>query len=88
MVRIFNETDLFKLHVGSGDMLSSTIGCFCGVESDAFEAAQTATAVFDVAGELVAKSMKQPLAGSFGPQLIDELHLIDVKTVEKWAEYE
>ncbi|GHP14802.1 hydroxyethylthiazole kinase [Lentilactobacillus fungorum] len=88
VVRVFNETDLFKLHVGSGDMLSSTIGCFCGIEKDAFEAAQTATVVFDVAGEIVAKSMKQPLAGSFGPQLIDQLHLIDVKTVEKYAQYE
>ncbi|MFT8907993.1 MAG: hydroxyethylthiazole kinase [Lentilactobacillus diolivorans] len=88
VVRIFNNSDLFKLHVGSGDMLSSTIGCFCGVDDDYFEAAQTATAVFDVAGEVVAKSMKQPLAGSFGVQLIDELHLIDVKTVEKNANFE
>ncbi len=88
VVRIFNETDLFKLHVGSGDMLSSTIGCFCGVESDYFEAAQTATVVFDVAGEVVANEMKKRLAGSFGPQLIDELHLIDTKTVEKYASFE
>lgn len=88
VVRIYNETDLFKLHVGSGDMLSSTIGCFCGVEHDYFEAAQTATAVFDVAGEVVAKSMAKPLAGSFGVQLIDELHLIDTKTVEKNANFD
>lgn len=88
VIRVFNESDLFKLHVGSGDMLSSTIGCFVGVEEDYFEAAQTAVVVFDVAGEVVAKSMSKPLAGSFGPQLIDELHLIDVKTVEKYANFE
>ncbi|MFD1124745.1 hydroxyethylthiazole kinase [Lentilactobacillus raoultii] len=88
VIRVFNESDLFKLHVGSGDMLSSTIGCFVGVEDDYFEAAQTAVVVFDVAGEVVAKSMSQPLAGSFGPRLIDELHLIDPKTVEKYANFE
>lgn len=88
VIRIFNETDLFKLHAGSGDMLSSTIGCFCGIEHDYFEAAQTATAIFDVAGEVVAKAMDKPLAGSFGVRLIDELHLIDTKTVEKNANFE
>ncbi|MFT8387658.1 MAG: hydroxyethylthiazole kinase [Lentilactobacillus hilgardii] len=88
VVKVFNESDLFKLHVGSGDMLSSTIGCFVGVEDDYFEAAQTAVVVFDVAGEVVAKAMDKPLAGSFGPQLIDELHLIDTKTVEKYANFE
>lgn len=88
VVKVFNESDLFKLHVGSGDMLSSTIGCFVGAEDDYFEAAQTVVVVFDVAGEVVAKTMDKPLAGSFGPQLIDELHLIDTKTVEKYANFE
>ncbi|WP_283680211.1 hydroxyethylthiazole kinase [Lentilactobacillus sp. Marseille-Q4993] len=87
-VRVYNNTDLFKLHVGSGDMLSSTIGTFVAIEDDYFEAAQVATTVFAVAGEVVANQMERPLAGSFGPQLIDELHLIDVKTIEKHANFD
>lgn len=88
VVRVYNNTDLFKLHVGSGDMLSSTIGTFVAIEDDYFEAAQVATTVFAVAGEIVSNGMDQPLAGSFGPQLIDELHLISVADVEKHAQFD
>ncbi len=88
VVKIFNESNLFKLHVGSGDMLSSTIGCFVGVTDDYFEAAQIATAVFDVAGEIAASKMPEELAGSFGPKLIDELHLITAADVKQYAKYE
>ncbi|GAY72073.1 hydroxyethylthiazole kinase [Lentilactobacillus kosonis] len=88
VVRVYNNTDLFKLHVGSGDMLSSIIGTFVAIEDDYFEAAQVAAAVFATAGEIVASRMDVPLAGSFGPQLIDELHLISVADVEKNAQFD
>lgn len=88
VTKIYNQTDLFKLHVGSGDMLSSTIGVFAGVTANYYEAAQAASLVFAVAGQVVAEQMKQPLAGSFGAQLIDELYLLTEATVAEKSKYE
>lgn len=87
VTQVYNQTDLFKLHVGSGDMLSSTIGVFLGTEADPYEAAQMASLTFAVAGQVVANKMEQPLAGSFGPRLIDELYLINKSTVEAVGDF-
>ena len=88
VTKVTNQTDLFKLHVGSGDMLSSTIGVFLGTGAPAYEAAQMASLTFAVAGQVVAEQMSQPLAGSFGPRLIDELYLIKRSTVEEVGAFE
>lgn len=89
VTQVYNQTDLFKLHVGSGDMLSSTIGVFLGTGgADPYEAAQMASLTFAVAGQVVANKMEQPLAGSFGPpRLIDELYLINKSTVEAVGDF-
>ena len=87
VTKVYNQTDLFKLHVGSGDMLSSTIGVFLGTGADPYEAARMASVTFAVAGQVVADQMDKPLAGSFGPRLIDELYLINTNTVETVGEF-
>ncbi|MCD2256869.1 hydroxyethylthiazole kinase [Agrilactobacillus fermenti] len=81
VVTVENNTPLFQLHVGSGDMLSSIIGAFAGVTSDYFEAAQTAAVVFAVAGEQVADQLPTELPGTFAIKLLDQLHLVTPETV-------
>ncbi|MCH4171477.1 MAG: hydroxyethylthiazole kinase [Lactobacillus sp.] len=88
VVKVYNETDLFKLHVGSGDMLSSIIGCFCGITTDYFEAAQVATGIFSTTGELVAKTVKATQPSAFAASLIDDLSWIDVVTIAKQIRFD
>lgn len=88
VVNVYNESDLFKLHVGSGDMLSSIIGCFCGVTADYFEAAQVAAGIFATTGELVAQHIKVTQPSAFAANLIDALSTIDVATIEKQIRFD
>lgn len=83
VIKISNGTPLFQLHVGSGDMLSSIVGAFAAVSPNYFEAAQSACAVFETAGQLVAKQLKQALPGTFAVQLMDALHLVTVAQVQQ-----
>ncbi|BAP86709.1 hydroxyethylthiazole kinase [Paucilactobacillus hokkaidonensis JCM 18461] len=83
VVKISNGTPLFQLHVGSGDMLTSIVGAFAAVSGDYFVAAQSACAVFAIAGQLVAERLNAELPGTFAVQLMDELHLITVDEVQR-----
>ncbi len=87
VTKIFNQTDLFKLHIGSGDMLSSIIGCFCGIENNYFEAARVGALVFAIAGEIAANLVKKRLPGTFAAKLIDELYLINKEKIKKYAKF-
>ncbi|KRM12828.1 hydroxyethylthiazole kinase [Paucilactobacillus suebicus] len=85
VTKVFNETDLFKLRVGSGDILSSLIGCFCAVSSDFYEATRVATVVYATTGELVANVVNQHQPSVFSATLIDKLNDIDVKIISSNA---
>lgn len=88
VVKVMNGTPLFQVHVGSGDMLSSIVAAFCAVESDYFEAAQTACLVFAAIGERVAQATPNLGAGSFSVQLMDGLQLTTTAQINAIAAYQ
>ncbi|VDG20992.1 hydroxyethylthiazole kinase [Lactiplantibacillus mudanjiangensis] len=89
VAKVHNGTELFQLHVGSGDLLSSIVAAFTAVQSDApFDAAQTACLVLAGTGELVAKQFTAPRPGTFAADLIDKLHLVTVSELTEVADYE
>lgn len=88
VVKVHNETDLFKLRVGSGDILSSLIGCFCGITDDMFEAAQAATAIYATTGELVAATVKATQPSVFSATLIDQLGEVTPNLISQHVRYE
>ena len=84
--QVNNGTQLFQLHVGSGDLLSSLVAAFTAVApDDYFEAAQTACLVLAATGQLVAKQMTADRPGTFGIDLQDKLHLITVEEINEIA---
>ena len=88
VVKVMNGTPLFQVHVGSGDMLSSIVAAFCAVETDYFEAAQTACLVFAAIGERVAQATPNLGAGSFSVQLMDGLQLTTTAQINAIAVYQ
>lgn len=85
--KVFNGTKLFKLHVGSGDMLSSIIGCFCGIENNYFNAAGTATLIFSVVGEIAANLIEKSLPSIFNLKFIDELYSVNTQQIKNYAKF-
>lgn len=88
VVKVMNGTPLFQVHVGSGDMLSSIVAAFCAVETDYFEAAQTACLVFAAIGERVAQATPNLGAGNFSVQLMDGLQLTTTAQINAIAVYQ
>lgn len=83
-----NGTELFQLHVGSGDMLSSLAAAFAAIEPNYYEAAQSASLIFAAIGQIVASKMQQAAPASFGVKLIDAMHLTTVEQIQEVADYE
>ncbi|TZE81135.1 hydroxyethylthiazole kinase [Calorimonas adulescens] len=59
---------------GTGCMLTSVVGCFCGAESDYFDATVAAFASFGLAGELAAAHQEVNGPGSFRAAFFDEIY--------------
>jgi len=66
--------------VGTGCMVASVVGAFCGVEKDRAKAAAAALCCFGIAGELASKKARGP--GTFKENFYDEAYNLDEKTVE------
>jgi hydroxyethylthiazole kinase len=58
--RIDNGHPLMGQVVGTGCVLGSTLGVFCGVADDYFEASLKAVAAFGIAGEKAAEEASRP----------------------------
>ncbi len=80
---IANGHGLMSKVTGTGCAASALTGAFCGVESDAFDAAVGALVAFGVAGELAAGG--DPGPGSFQIRLLDALDALDAATVRARA---
>lgn len=59
---------------GTGCMLSSVVGCFCGAVSDYFDATVAAFAAFGLAGELAAARPDVKGPASFKQAFFDEIY--------------
>jgi hydroxyethylthiazole kinase len=79
-----NGDPLMPKITGSGCMLSSIVGTFCGV-SDAFIGGIAATVVMGIAGEKAGEVVRRENAGTgtFRAKLIDYLYNLDEKTIKK-----
>jgi len=83
---VHNGTELFQLHVGSGDLLSSLVAAFAAVQpQDLLTAAATAATVLAGTGELVAAQLTASRPGTFAMLLIDKLHLVTPAELSKIA---
>ena len=86
VIRVHNGTELFQLHVGSGDLLSSLVAAFAAVQpQDLMAAAATAATVLAGTGELVADQLTASRPGTFAMLLIDKLHLVTTAELSKIA---
>jgi len=79
--RIANGHPLMGYVTGMGCAVTSLIGAFLAVERDAALAATSALALAGVTGERAAKEALGP--GTFQSALLDQLYLIDAKTLEE-----
>ncbi len=82
-VLVKNGHELMGCFVGTGCMLASVLGAFCGVEKNSFKAAVAATCCFGIAGELAAKKAVAPAA--YKNEFFDAFFGLDANTVEKKA---
>lgn len=72
---------------GTGCMLASVIGSFCGVEKDYFRAAVAALVVFGLSGELAAKKSNIYGPASFKINFFDELYNITEEKIIEGSKY-
>ncbi len=82
-VLVKNGHELMGCFVGTGCMLASVLGAFCGAERDSLKAAVAGTSCFGIAGELAAKKASAPAA--YKNEFFDALFRLDAGTVEKMA---
>ncbi|MCR4443199.1 MAG: hydroxyethylthiazole kinase [Peptococcaceae bacterium] len=68
---VANGHPLMGAVVGTGCMAASVIGCFCGIEKDAFSACVDALAAFGLAGEIAARAPHIKGPGTFKAALFD-----------------
>lgn len=68
------QSDLFKVNVGAGDMLSALIATYSAVTEDYFGAAFAATKLFGESGQL-AEILVDHRPGLFIDELLNQLHL-------------
>ncbi|GAK29916.1 hydroxyethylthiazole kinase [Weissella oryzae SG25] len=73
VIKITAHSDLFKINVGTGDMLSALIGTFSAVSADYFAAAVEATELFANSGVKAAQIVEQKPA-NFINALLDCLY--------------
>lgn len=73
VIKITAHSDLFKINVGTGDMLSALIGTFSAVSTDYFAAAVEATELFANSGVKAAQMVEQKPA-NFINALLDCLY--------------
>lgn len=78
-VTLGNGSELMDRVTAVGCAASALAGAFLAVEPDAWTAAAAALLVMGVAGELAAERAHGP--GSFGPELLDALYLLDEATL-------
>lgn len=76
-------TPNFKLHVGSGDLLSSLIGAWLAVSDDPYQAAREATTVFTLAGQAAAEVAT---VGDWFNQLLTNLVNASGNQVADWQQ--
>ncbi|MDI6601559.1 MAG: hydroxyethylthiazole kinase [Thermoanaerobacteraceae bacterium] len=69
-----NGHPMMSTITGTGCMLSSVVGCFCGAESDYFDATVAAFASFGLAGELAAAHPEVKGQASFKVAFFDEIY--------------
>ncbi len=79
--RVANGHPLMGYVTGMGCAVTALIGAFLAVEADPAMAATSALALAGVAGERAAKEAVGP--GSFQTALLDQLYLLDAKTLEE-----
>ncbi|MGB9839433.1 hydroxyethylthiazole kinase [Thermovenabulum sp.] len=72
---------------GTGCMLASVIGSFCGVEKDYFRATVAALVVFGLSGELAAKKSNIYGPASFKINFFDELYNITEEKIIEGSKY-
>lgn len=79
-----NGDSLMPKITGSGCMLTSIIGAFCGV-NDPFIGGIAGTTIMGIAGEIAGQEIKKENSGtgSFRAKLVDYLYKIDEKTIEE-----
>jgi hydroxyethylthiazole kinase len=70
---------------GTGCMLSSVVGSFCGVEQDCFEASVAAFACYGLAGELAAARSDVRGPGSFKTAFFDEIYDLTEEKIRQGA---
>lgn len=72
---------------GTGCMLASVIGGFCGVEKDCFKASIAALVAFGLAGELAAKRTEVRGPASFKVCFFDELYNLTEEKIRAGMKY-
>ncbi|MGB9813221.1 MAG: hydroxyethylthiazole kinase [Thermovenabulum sp.] len=72
---------------GTGCMLASVIGGFCGAERDYFKASIAALVVFGLAGELAAKRPEVRGPASFKTCFFDEIYNITEEKIKGGSKY-
>lgn len=89
VTKVHNGTSLLQVHVGSGDMLSSISAAFAAIASqNLYEAAQMATLVMGLSGELAANAQPNIGPGTFTACLLDKLAQIQVSDLTQYAKFE
>ena len=79
-----NGDPLMPKITGSGCMLTSIIGAFCGV-NDSFIGGIAGTTIMGIAGELAGQEVEKENSGTgtFRAKLVDYLYKIDEQTIEE-----
>jgi hydroxyethylthiazole kinase len=72
---------------GTGCMLASVIGSFCGVERDGFKASVAALVAFGLAGELAANRPEVRGPASFKVCFFDELYSLAEEKIRRGMKY-
>ena len=90
-ILIRNGCSMMSRITGSGCMLTTLIGAFCGAnETDVFEAASLAVAIMGIAGELADEKRVANATGNatFRNDLIDAIFNITAEQIEEKVDYE
>lgn len=75
------STDWFTVNVGSGDMLSSVIAAYLGLNCDCFKACAVATKAFSIAG--AAAAQQKPGLGAWQAAFFDQLSQLSTAFIQK-----
>ncbi len=76
-----NGDEMLSTFVGTGCLVASVIGCFCGVEKNYTKAAASALVCFGIAAELVAKDVDTPSA--FKERFFDKIYTLNKDDILK-----